>query len=56
VELPSGVQRQSLGEGLEANLQKLETNVHADFENRGYFYTIFTGVFLHNFSLLLPVY
>jgi len=31
--------------------QKLETNVHVDFENKQN-----RGIFLHNFSLLLPVY
>jgi len=50
-ELRSEVQRQSLGGGLEAKSQKLETNVHVDFENKQntkYLSTIF--------YLLLPVY
>jgi len=49
VELPSGVQRQSFVGGLEAKSQKLETNVHVDFENKQN-----TGSIFAHFSL--PVY
>jgi len=36
--------------GWKRSTQKLETNVHVDFENKPN-----TAVFLHNFSMLLPV-